>query len=66
MKSFCGEIHIILTNKKEGNVLPLKRRVNKTQLLFVFLPTHNITKNKILNYFVGNFRFNEHNISGVM
>ncbi|KAI8528057.1 hypothetical protein RHMOL_Rhmol12G0121600 [Rhododendron molle] len=32
MTSLCDGIHIISTNKKEGNVHPLKWRVNKTQL----------------------------------
>ncbi|KAI8522330.1 hypothetical protein RHMOL_RhmolUnG0003200 [Rhododendron molle] len=31
MTSLCGGIHIISINKKEGNVHPLKWRVNKTQ-----------------------------------
>ncbi|KAI8558967.1 hypothetical protein RHMOL_Rhmol04G0137400 [Rhododendron molle] len=35
MTSLCSRVHIILTNRKEGNVHPLKWRVNKTQLVFV-------------------------------
>ncbi|KAI8551153.1 hypothetical protein RHMOL_Rhmol06G0162900 [Rhododendron molle] len=32
MTSLCGKIHTISTNRKEGNVHPLLRRVNKIAL----------------------------------
>ncbi|KAI8535277.1 hypothetical protein RHMOL_Rhmol10G0161200 [Rhododendron molle] len=62
MTSLCGVVHIISTNRKEGNIHPLKWRVNKTQLditpclliLFclLFVRIFNYRYRRIFNFFL--------------
>ncbi|KAI8551652.1 hypothetical protein RHMOL_Rhmol06G0202400 [Rhododendron molle] len=40
MTSLCDGVHTISTNKREGNVHPLLRRVNKIALAGPFLSFH--------------------------